>query len=120
MVLEPVLECSFLIPIFRDGELSDGKVHKPWLWDWIEDELHVRFGGFTVAPGRFRGSYTDPDTEERVSDESVRFTVAVTESRVDELRNLLSGACVIFQQKCIYLSIAGQVEFIEPAKDETS
>lgn len=38
----------------------------------------------------------------------------------DELRTLLSVACVKFQQKCIYLSTAGQVEFIEANQNETS
>ena len=115
-----LLECSFLVPIRRDSNLSDGSEHEPWLWDWFEDEIHDRFGGLTCAPGAYRGSYTDPDTHERVSDESVKFTVAVTESRVDELRNFLSGACLLFRQKCVYLSVAGHVEFIGPAQHDPS
>ena len=58
------------------------------------------------------GFYTDPDTGQRVSDESKRIIAAVSESRLDELRQLLVEACDWFQQKCIYLSVAGRVEFV--------
>ncbi len=54
----------------------------------------------------------DPDTHERVFDKSRKFLVAVQAHRLPELRALLAAACVIFGQKCIYLSIAGQVEFV--------
>ena len=110
-------ECSFLIPIRRDANLSDGKSHSRKLWIWLDRELEERFEGRTVAPGRYEGFYRDPDTQERVSDESVKYIVAVRESNVEELRTLLSAACVLFQQKCIYLSVAGKVEFIEAAKN---
>lgn len=109
-----------MIPVRRDANLSDGLEHEPWLWDWFEDEIHTQFGGLTCSPGAYRGSYTDPDTQARVSDESVKFTVAVAESRVDELQSFLSGACLLFWQKCVYLSIAGHVEFIEPAQHDPS
>ncbi len=46
-------------------------------------------------------------------DESYRFIVAVSEDKVSELRRLLQTACVMFAQKCIYLSRAGIVEFIK-------
>ena len=119
MVHDPLLESSFLIPIRRDTQLSDGDLHEPRLWDWVEDELHDRFGGLTRAIGTYRGSYIDPNTEQRVTDESAKFTVAASESRVDELRRLLSAACVLFQQKCIYLSVAGHVEFVEPPEHDS-
>ena len=117
MAKETFIECSFLIPIRRDANLSDGKPHSRKLWVWLNRELEIRFEGWTVAPGRYEGFYRDPDTQERVSDESVKYIVAVRESSVRELRTLLSAACVLFQQKCIYLSVAGKVEFIEAAKD---
>jgi hypothetical protein len=114
MVQDPRLECSFLIPIRRDANLSDGIEHDPDTLEWLTTELFVRFRGATIAPGKYRGFYEDPDTHGRVSDESFKYVVAVSESRVEELRQLLSAACVFFQQKCIYLSVAGRVEFIEP------
>jgi hypothetical protein len=44
--------------------------------------------------------------------ESRRFIVAIPQSRLDELRLLLVEACTWFFQKCIYLNVAGEVEFI--------
>lgn len=63
--------------------------------------------------GPVQGFYQDPDTGEQVHDESYRFIVAVSEDKIPELRRLLQAACVMFAQKCIYLSRAGVVEFIK-------
>jgi hypothetical protein len=114
MVQDPCLECSFLIPVRRDANLSDGSEHDPDTLDWLATELFVRFRGATIAPGKYQGFYEDPDTHAQVSDESFKYIVAVPETRIAELKQLLSAACVVFQQKCIYLSVAGQVEFVEP------
>ncbi|HUE73053.1 MAG TPA: hypothetical protein VMP01_19365 [Pirellulaceae bacterium] len=107
------LECSFLIPVRRDADLSDGQAHPEEAWDWLYNELFNRFSGATIAPGVYQGFYRDPDTKAQVHDESMRITVAVGEADVEQLRHLLAAACVLFGQKCIYLSIAGSVEFIE-------
>ena len=111
--MDSFLECSFLIPLRRDAVLSDGKLHPVEAWEWLRDELYSQFGGQTLAPGLYQGFYTDPDTGAQVQDESYRFIVAVSESKVLELRLLLQAACVMFGQKCIYLSLAGKVEFIQ-------
>jgi hypothetical protein len=108
-----MIECAFLIPVRRDAILSDGEAHDRKLWDWLTDELFNRFHGWTAAPGSYHGYYEDPDTHQRVADESYKYIIAVEEARLPELRQLLSAACVFFQQKAIYLSIAGHVEFIE-------
>lgn len=108
----PSLECSFLVPLRRDANLSDGAMHEQTAWEWLDNELFERFGGGTMAPGTYQGFYTDPDTHQRVTDESYRFVVAIAESEVESLRLLLRAACVLFAQKCMYLSVAGRVEFI--------
>ena len=118
MVQLPLLECSFLIPIRRDANLSDAGEHDPKTWEWLSTEIFNRFRGGTGAPGMYQGFYEDPDTHQRVADESYKFFVAIEESRLPDLRQLLSAACVTFQQKCIYLSVAGHVEFVEPPKYE--
>jgi len=118
MVQEALVECSFLIPIRRDRNLSDGELHATDAWAWLDDELYVRFGGRTIAPGLYEGFYPDPDTKQRVDDQSRKFIVAVAHAGVDELRGLLRLACGVFQQKCIYLAVAGQVEFVEAKPDE--
>jgi hypothetical protein len=108
------LECSFLIPHRRDAHLSDGDLHGIEAWHWLDEELVKRFGGRTLAPGFYAGVYTDPDTGQSVPDQSRRYIVAVPEDRVDDVRHLLREACELFWQKCIYLSVAGRVEFIGP------
>jgi hypothetical protein len=120
MIRDRVTECSFFVPIRRDANLSDGELQSTDAWDWLDDELFDRFSGGTIAPGLYSGFYRDPDTQERVSDESLKFIVAVAEDRLDEMRDLLTTACSKFQQKCIYLSVGGTVEFIEAANHETS
>jgi hypothetical protein len=111
----PLVECSFFLPVRRDANLSDGSLHSDSTWDWLDLELFTRFGGGTIAPGNYRGFYVDPDTKQKVDDESRRFIVAVPESETDRLRLFLQGVCVLFVQKCIYLSVAGRVEFVSPA-----
>lgn len=106
------LECSFLIPIRGDAKLSDGELHRTDLRQWLTDELYVLFGGGTIAPGLWEGFYTDPDSGSRVADESRKFLVAIPPNQLDSLRGLLAQCCRVFHQKCIYLSVAGQVEFV--------
>lgn len=108
-----LIECSFLIPVTRDASLSDGQPHDAEYWDWLVNELCLRFRGVTRAPDLYEGFYEDPDTKQLVADRSRKFAVAIEEPKVAEVRALLSAACVIFQQKCIYLSVAGRVEFVE-------
>jgi hypothetical protein len=112
----PLLECSFLIPVRRDRNLSDGKPHHAQTWFWLDQEL-LAFGGATRAPNLYPGWYLDRDTGEQVHDRSRKYFVAVARARVNELRGLLRRACGRFQQKCIYLSVAGRVEFVEGDSD---
>lgn len=112
------LECSFLIPVRRDASLSDGKLHSARCWRWLNEELFDAFGGRTLAPGEYAGAYRDPDTKKHVEDASRKYIVALPKSRVSFLRDLLRRACCAFQQKCIYLNVAGRVEFIEYPYDQ--
>lgn len=111
-------ECSFFIPMRRDAHLSDGDLHAVYAWSWLDQELYQRFTARTLAPGMYSGVYQDPDTGRPVTDSSRRYVVAIAEDRHDELRELLRDACEWFCQKCIYLSIAGRVEFIGPRLQE--
>jgi hypothetical protein len=112
------VQAEFLIPITRDALLSDGRKHKLVVWEWLDDQLFREFGGATRAPGLYEGFYRDPDTGTRVHDQSRKLIVAVPRSRVDDLRSLLQQAAVLFQQKCLYFNIAGEVEFITPLAKE--
>jgi len=113
MAASELVECSFFIPLRRDSNLSDGASHPIEAWEWLDYELFARFRGGTKAPGEYHGFYEDPDTGQRVDDDSYRYFVAVAQGDLDKLKSLLTGACVIFAQKCIYLSVGGKVEFIE-------
>ncbi len=114
MARKRLVECSFLIPLRRDKNLSDGKPHELQCWDWLEAQL-AEFGGGSYSNATESGWYEDPDTKERVRDESWRHTVAVTSRQVRRLRALLADACEIFQQKCIYLRVGIHVEFVRSA-----
>jgi hypothetical protein len=54
-----------------------------------------------------------------VTDLSHKYTVALPREEVGRLGALLREACVVFAQKCIYLSVAGYVEFVEGPPHET-
>jgi hypothetical protein len=112
-----LLECSFLIPLRRDRNLSDGKAHKPQAWEWLETRL-AQFGGGSRAKEMMAGWYYDPDTAEQVWDDSWRYVVALPGRRVRRLRSVLVEACDVFAQKCIYLSVAGHVEFVARRRHE--
>jgi hypothetical protein len=107
-------ECRFLIPLCRDKEISDGDLHQTDTWQWLDSELAELFGGRTKSTETLQGSWKNPKTGAITSDESIQFIVAVPKQRLDELRDVLSLACIVFAQQCIYLSIAGNVEFVEP------
>jgi hypothetical protein len=111
-----LLECSFLIPIRRDRLLSDGKKHSKSAWAWLDDELFA-FGGATRATEHYVGFYLDRQTGEQVWDESIKYFAALPRRQVDQLRGLLRQTCGRFGQKCIYLSVAGSVEFVEGESD---
>ena len=115
---KPLLECSFLIPLRQDRDLSDGKPHPKKAWKWLEEQLY-QFGGASMAGTTFEGWYIDRDTGRRVKDTSWKYYVALAEADVDGLRAMLRSACEVFTQKCIYLSVAGLVEFVGRPGDES-
>ena len=112
MAGQRLLECSFLIPVRRDRNLSDARLHSTRAWAWLERSL-CEFGGATRDTGLYEGWYVDPDTGQPVKDRSRRYLVALPRRKVGRLRGLLREACHVFRQKCIYLSVAGCVEFVE-------
>ncbi len=116
---EKLAECSFLIPMVRD---SDRKPHPIETWWAFQEELRTAWPeGHTGPEWAYRdvrpisGEYRDSGTGRVVRDVSRRFTLAVPESRVGALRSILADAARRFDQKAIYLSVAGVVEFVVPA-----
>jgi hypothetical protein len=82
--------------------------------------LPYDFGGATRSAALHVGWYVDPDNKQRVHDRSRRYEVALPPGHVRKPRALLREACWVFWQKCIYLSVAGHVEFVEGPDDERS
>jgi hypothetical protein len=114
-----LVECRFFIPIHRDKNLSHGLPHLTDAWEWLDDRLY-EFEGATRSGALQFGFYVDRDTKERVEDQSCRYEVALPRVQVAKLRSLLRDACRVFQQKSIYLSVAGYVEFVEGMENEVS
>jgi hypothetical protein len=53
-----------------------------------------------------------------VEDLSRRYTVAIPEERLDELRTLLRRAGNSFDQRAIYLEVAGYAELLEVGPED--
>ena len=116
-----MLECSFLIPMTRDLEIADGLLHPRSTWKWLERELCAIFGAMTIAPGEYKGVWPSFVSKRRVSDRSKKYVVAIPRKRMPELRSILQDACLVFKQQCLYLSVAGHVEFIKaPVREKGS
>jgi hypothetical protein len=119
MAAMPLLECSFLIPIRRDAEISDGTEHRKAAWKWLHNELIREFQGWSRLPGSCEGEWMSP-AGTRISDQSKRYFVALAKSRLPALRSVLKEACRVFHQQAIYLAVEGKVEFLEVAHHEQS
>ena len=78
------------------------------------------FAGWSRTPGLVEGVYKDPDTGRPVSDKSRRYVVALPHRELDRLRRYLREVGAVFKQKIIYLSVAGQVEFVEACYEAIS
>jgi hypothetical protein len=116
VTLRPV--CVFLVPVVRD---SDRKPHPPVLWRVLQDTLIRRFGAVTGPESVLYYRKTEPvpgmwfpgEGEEPVEDLSRKYTVAITARQVNELRALLRRAGNSFDQRVMYLEVAGYAELLE-------
>jgi len=116
-----LVECHFIIPIRKD---TDRKLHQPISWKLLSNELRNTFPKGHSGPEilykdveTVKGEYEEDFTKRIVSDQSRRYTIAIPIKETEKLRKLLSKAANTFDQKAIYLSITGRVEFIEPDSD---
>ncbi|GEM_PF-1052007 len=113
-----LLECTFLIPVVGN---RDRKPHRDLHWRSLQNALRRAFGGCTGPENVFMyvnealvsGEYTEAATGTVIPDESRKYTVAVPADRVDELRAILRKAANTFDQLAMYLSVQGEVEFVE-------
>ena len=119
---ERLVECAFLIPIVRD---SDGSPHPPIVWRLLQDAIRALFPQGHSGPElmykdveTIQGEYVDEAARKVVGDVSRRYVVAIPRSKLPDLRQLLRKAANTFDQKAIYLSVAGEVEFVTPGPED--
>ncbi|MCX6348109.1 MAG: hypothetical protein NTV79_01195 [Candidatus Aureabacteria bacterium] len=119
---ERIVQCEFFIPIVRN---SDRRPHQSISWILFADTIRKMFPaghsgpetfyrGDTLLPGEYEGAPGTPP----IKDESRRYILAIPESKVNDLRILLSKTANTFDQESIYLSVAGYVEFIAPTQKD--
>lgn len=89
---------SFLLP-FLDNE---GQPFPASDWDWMQDQLVVRFGGWTLD-GRIEGAWRDVESGQVYRDSSVRYFVVVEQPAVSDLFAFLREVKVRFGQKALYV-----------------
>jgi hypothetical protein len=116
------VQCEFFIPIVRN---SDKKPHQPIAWNLLVNEIRKVFPaghtgpetfyrGDSLVPGEFEESPAVPP----IQDMSRRYILAIPETKVNDLRLLLKMAAHTFDQLAVYLSVAGQAEFVTPTEDD--
>lgn len=89
---------TFLIPLTD----NQGVPFQAEDFDWLQDELVLQFGGWSLE-GTVEGAWKGDDG--RVyRDRSYRYTVATT--ALDKLRGLLREAKARFAQEAIYLEVS--------------
>jgi len=116
------VQCEFFMPIVRN---SDKKPHQAIAWTLLGNEIRRVLPAGHTGPETFyrgdaviSGEYEENPTTPPVTDTSRRYILAIAESKVNDLRLLLRMAAHTFDQKAIYLSVAGIVEFVTPTEED--
>ncbi|MDP1710719.1 MAG: hypothetical protein Q8L46_02160 [candidate division WWE3 bacterium] len=88
-------------------------MHPHTRWEFFDIELWNTLGAYTKAPGLYDGAYTDPDTQEKVADQSRKYILAVERKDLTRARQFLKEVVgPLFRQKCIYFEVKGEVEYV--------
>lgn len=113
---ERLVQCEFFVPIVRN---SDKKPHQPSAWIALGNEIRRVFPAGHSGPETFyrgdtllSGEYEDSPQDPPIKDESRRYLLAIPETKVNDLRQLLRKAANTFDQKAMYLAVKGDVEFV--------
>lgn len=87
----------FLVPLLD----NEGQPFPASDWDWLIDELVVRFGGYSLD-GKVKGAWRD-DTGHVYHDSSNRYCVAVEAPKAAELFGFLGEVKARFRQLALYV-----------------
>lgn len=119
---ERPVQCEFFVPIVRN---SDKDPHQPMAWTLLGNEIRRVFPAGHSGPETFYrgdalipGEYEDSPGDPPIKDTSRRYLLAIRAEKLDDLRQLLRKAANTFDQKAIYLSVKGDVEFITPSESD--
>jgi hypothetical protein len=117
-------EVRFLVPMLRN---SDRQLHDIAQWEWLENEMHVRYpGGWqqreverteNTIKVTVRGRWFDQEKQESVPDNSVEFVVALPPDQMTALFALFEEICTRFDQKCLYFTTGGDAALYHPQKE---
>ncbi len=87
----------FLVPLLD----NDSQPFPASDWDWMQDELVARYGGWTLD-GHVEGAWRD-DSGQVYRDRSVRYVVVVPETAVSGLFSFLGDIKARFRQLALYV-----------------
>src|SRR5262249_3865916 len=117
-------EVRFLVPMLRN---SDHQLHDVAQWEWLEDEMHVRYpNGWQLrevertedaVKGTVRGRWFDKEKQQSVPDDCVEFVVALPPDQMTGLFALFEEVCARFDQKCLYFTTGGDAALYHPTKE---
>jgi hypothetical protein len=118
-----LVQCEFFVPIVRN---SDKQLHQPSAWALLGNEIRRVFPAGHTGPETFYrgdaplvpGEYEDCPQNPPIQDTSRRYLLAIAEAKVDDLRQLLRKAANTFDQKAMYLSVKGDVEFVSATESD--
>ena len=104
---------------------SDKITHQPIAWNLLVNEIRRVFPAGHTGPETFYrgdalvpGEYEEGPATPPIKDMSRRYILAIPEAKVNDLRLLLRMAAHTFDQLAIYLSVAGNVEFVTPTDED--
>jgi hypothetical protein len=119
---ERPVQCEFFVPIVRN---SDKEAQQPLAWKLLGNEIRRVFPAGRSGPETFYrgdalvpGEYEDTPGKPPIEDESRRYLLAIPEDKVDDLRQVLRKTANTFDQKAIYLSVRGYVEFVTATESD--
>lgn len=88
----------FIVPLLS----NEGQPFPASDWDWLQDQLVARFGGWTLD-GKVEGAWRDEKSGQVFRDTSLRYVVVVQETEVSGLIAFLGDVKVRFSQLALYV-----------------